>query len=126
MNLTTPVTLVYVLVVILMVVVTVTGYVTLLNAKIEMIYHLRPYADHLANTGELSSEIQQQAIACLSRMGLRDIRIEVESAGAFGEVAGFDVKAGLDRVGFTGFLNRLVSHYDLHYHREIFIRRIVN
>lgn len=127
MNLTAPITLAYLLIVILMITVVTTGYAVLINKRVEMIYLLRPYTYRLESGSDLTGQDEAAIEGALGALGLTDVRVSVEHPDAeFGQLIGFTVTGQVKTPGFSGFLQRITKKVDLVYHRDIVVKRIVN
>ncbi len=127
MNLTLPITLTYILVVILMVTIMLTGFVLLINKKVEMMYLLRPFTYKLENYGFLTEQDQQAIESKLMDLGLENQVIEIEGTnGVFGGVIQFNVRGQYALKWFNGFLTHHTKTVDLNYHRDVVVKRIVN
>lgn len=127
MGLTGPLVWACTLVAILMVVVMVTGYFSLLNLKAEMVWHLRPFVEQLANRGMLTEDEKASAIQQMEGLGLGDATLVIGNEGAgFGETMEFTVEGAAMRATFEGFLLPGFLRQPISYHRTVWVRRIFN
>ncbi len=127
MNLTLPITLTYGLVVILIITIMVTGFVVLLNKKVEMIYLLRPFTYAIEDRGYLLNAETTEIENKLSSLGLYDTEVEVANQYCeFGDLIEFTVSGKLDYDLMTGFLKKELRTITYSYQREIYVKRITN
>lgn len=127
MNLTMPITLTYGLIVVLIITIMVTGFVVLLNKKVEMIYLMRPYTYAIEDRGYLLNVEKSEIEDKLNDLGLYDTEVEVDNQHCeFGDLIEFSVSGKLDYGLMTGFLEKELRTITYSYQREIYMKRITN
>ena len=105
----------------------VTGFVVLLNKKVEMIYLLRPYTYAIEDRGYLLNDETREIEDKLTNLGLYDTEVEVDNQHCeFGDLIEFSVRGKLDYGLMTGFLEKELRTIMYSYQREIYVKRITN
>lgn len=127
MNITFPLSLVYGIIIIIIVVVMVTGFVVLLNKKVEMMYMLRPYTYAIEDRGHLLPNEIIDIESGLIDMGIYNITIEVNNENCvFGDLVSFIVSGEYKIDWITGFLKHESKVINYCYQREVYVKRIIN